>query len=894
MDEMDPLLTALEHARDVAQQKYLRSLEDSIINVEFAAFLTTLRDEQSTMFEVDENRPRRAPWGHIDEGSTDSPLTARRRERRAFQRFVQNVKERDEAASSRAAAAQLQHDRAINITPDDHWRTGSLGHQNVITVRDTDHVRSKQSPRDLMDLPTWLGRRQGQVFEFQGLGHSVISSYAASRYWKRQAQSGIAAEDHKLTRYHQQRSTARVLSDVRQKEGDSDHFMVFNATGVRQSSGQRMCGGSSKEHFFIIDTGTNVSLVPDKDILEGIDPSSKIKIKGFNSSVSNSQGQGTIFGFSRSSNGLRTVPLRFPNVHYLPGAPHDLLSVSALAQLGYKFHFDLERSFIVTPEGDELDLLQRAGLYWLRWRRALNPSESKPLHSPRNNFIFPHQQHLQRPHCAQNGGRQPTSTKEFSWRPHQREDFDDDFLSSSEDYPAAAIAVSFPSCTSKKCASCNTTLQAGATKVPLMLLHRRLAHWNEDLLQKMVKHRAVDMVLSDRARCVCDVCRVSKATRRHVADHREHLAEQTRPFQRVWTDLKGKVCRDFFGNQHLVTFTCEVSRWTCIYFAKLKSDVKNRYREFLKWVELQGYKVEQLNSDGGGEYTANENAKVISEFQQISLENGITQNFTAAYTPEMNGISERLNRTIVEHTRALLLEAGLAREFWSLAAKHVVFIRNRLWHRHLQNSINVGASPFQIVYGKAPRLGTLRVWGCDAWKLDHLHQSSSFSRKAKKMIFVGISPNRKGWVLFDPSTRKTTTTYHCTFDEDMANRRCALRDFDLRQHKAGPGATADEHRLAQLERSLYNDDAIIDFDDSVHDSKGHKGHKHHGAEEAYTGPSTPASPHPQDDRSDDSVQKQPIHSQQPPQPEPRPDRQIGGRRDGGFLSGEQRLELHKT
>jgi transposase InsO family protein len=414
-----------------------------------------------------------------------------------------------------------------------------------------------------------------------------------------------------------------------------------------------------------------------------------------------------------------------------------------------------------------------------------------------------------------------------------------------------------------------------------MLLHRRLAHWNEDLLQKMVKHRAVDMVLSDRARCVCDVCRVSKATRRHVADHREHLAEQTRPFQRVWTDLKGKVCRDFFGNQHLVTFTCEVSRWTCIYFAKLKSDVKNRYREFLKWVELQGYKVEQLNSDGGGEYTANENAKVISEFQQISLENGITQNFTAAYTPEMNGISERLNRTIVEHTRALLLEAGLAREFWSLAAKHVVFIRNRLWHRHLQNSINVGASPFQIVYGKAPRLGTLRVWGCDAWKLDHLHQSSSFSRKAKKMIFVGISPNRKGWVLFDPSTRKTTTTYHCTFDEDMANRRCALRDFDLRQHKAGPGATADEHRLAQLERSLYNDDAIIDFDDSVHDSKGHKGHKHHGAEEAYTGPSTPASPHPQDDRSDDSVQKQPIHSQQPPQPEPRPDRQIGGRSDGG-------------
>jgi hypothetical protein len=67
MDEMDPLLTVLEHARDVAQQKYLRFLEDSIIHVEFAAFFTTLREEEAKMFEVDEHRPRRVPWVHINE-----------------------------------------------------------------------------------------------------------------------------------------------------------------------------------------------------------------------------------------------------------------------------------------------------------------------------------------------------------------------------------------------------------------------------------------------------------------------------------------------------------------------------------------------------------------------------------------------------------------------------------------------------------------------------------------------------------------------------------------------------------------------------------------------------------------------------------------------------------
>jgi hypothetical protein len=100
----------------------------------------------------------------------------------------------------------------------------------------------------------------------------------------------------------------------------------------------------------------------------------------------------------------------------------------------------------------------------------------------------------------------------------------------------------------------------------------------------------------------------------------------------------------------------------------------------------------------------------------------------------------------------------------------------------------------------------LRVWGCDAYKLDPLYKSSTFGRKAQKMIFVGMSPNRKGWVLFDPKTRKTTTTYHASFAEDMVNRRCALRDFDLRQHKAGPGGSRDDECLALLERELYTDD----------------------------------------------------------------------------------------
>ena len=867
MDEMDPLLTALEHAREFAQQSYLRSLEDSINNTEFTAHLTALGEDKSQMLLGGELRPQRVLRETVQRESTETPPTAQRRQCEALQRFVQKVKQGAEAASARAAAAQVQQDeRAANINAVDGCRTEC----------------SQTSPRVLNDLPQWLDQREDRDREFQGSGYSTtISSFAASRYWQRQQAHSDDEERYKnrLTQ-SQRRSAERTRREFRLQEADEDSFLVFNAIEARRAQRALQQHPKNMERLSIIDTGTNVSLVPDKDVLGDIDAASVVKIMGFNSSVSSTTGKGTIIGFSRSADGRRLVPLRIENVHHLPGAPHDLLSVSALAKSGYEFHFTKERSYAVTPDQEELELLQRSGLYWLKWRRAVDPF----ITQGRGASQLPYHGMHASPPCVD-----PTcaTPERDGTRDDQRVSEGNDVLNGI----GCSSSSSSSSCANTACASCNAVQRAGASKVPLMLLHRRLAHWNEDLLQRMVKQRALDFVLSDRARCVCDVCRVSKATRRPVLPEREHTPDQVRPFQRVWTDLKGKVCRDFFGNQHMITFTCEVTRWTCVYFAKNKSDVKAKYKDFLKWVELQGYKVEQLNSDGGGEYTAHENAKVISEFQQISLEHGIKQVFTAAYTPEMNGVSERLNRTIVEHTRALLLEAGLCREFWSLAAKHVVYVRNRLWHRHHQSSVHMGASPFQLVYGKAPSLGMLRVWGCDAWKLDPLYKSSSFARKAKKMIFVGMSPNRKGWVLFDPATRATTTTFHCTFDENMNNRRCALRDFDLRQHKAGPGATADENRIALLERSLYQEDAVVDYIETPSSREGLE-----GAREAYYEPvraaprsalQTPVPAGGNQPASSPPSSSTPIEPHSSP---PRSDRRIGGSSDGNNGSEDQ-IEL---
>ena len=149
------------------------------------------------------------------------------------------------------------------------------------------------------------------------------------------------------------------------------------------------------------------------------------------------------------------------------------------------------------------------------------------------------------------------------------------------------------------------------------------------------------------------------------------------------------------------------------------------------------------------------------------------QKITSPDTSAQNGIPERLNRTLIEHAKAEVKAAGLAHEFWSLAVKHVTWVRNRIWHKALTPVAGGPSfSPYHILYGRAPRVSMSRVFDCDSWRLDFSVKKGSFEPKGKKCIYVGSSANRKGWVLFDPQTRRLRTTFHCVFDESLENRRC--------------------------------------------------------------------------------------------------------------------------
>ena len=93
-------------------------------------------------------------------------------------------------------------------------------------------------------------------------------------------------------------------------------------------------------------------------------------------------------------------------------------------------------------------------------------------------------------------------------------------------------------------------------------------------------------------------------------------------------------------------------------------------------------KIKCLRSDNGGEFTSN-------EFDEFCENDGIKRQFSAAKTPQQNGVVERKNRTVQEAAKTMLNEAKLSDTYWKEAIYTAVYI---LYRGQLR--VNNGKTPY--------------------------------------------------------------------------------------------------------------------------------------------------------------------------------------------------------
>lgn len=135
-----------------------------------------------------------------------------------------------------------------------------------------------------------------------------------------------------------------------------------------------------------------------------------------------------------------------------------------------------------------------------------------------------------------------------------------------------------------------------------------------------------------------------------------------------------------------------------------------------------------------------------SKFQNFFNENGIKHQTSASYTPQQNGVAERVNGIILDKVRCMLVDARLPSTYWAEAVNYAVYLKNRSPSRAIKNFV-----PETMWNNKPVDLSNLRIFGCVAFMHIPKEKRKKLEPKSKRMLFVGIFENSKAYRLIDPT-----------------------------------------------------------------------------------------------------------------------------------------------
>lgn len=143
-----------------------------------------------------------------------------------------------------------------------------------------------------------------------------------------------------------------------------------------------------------------------------------------------------------------------------------------------------------------------------------------------------------------------------------------------------------------------------------------------------------------------------------------------------------------------------------------------------------GCSIEKLRCDNGREYPD-------SRLKSFRSKRGIQMEFTVPRNPEQNGISERLNRTILDMARCLIFDSGLSKDMWGEAVLTAIYTINR----NPTSTLSNGKIPAEIWYGHKVDLTKMRVFGCTAYNHIPKVDRTKLDKRSKMLIMIGYAPN---------------------------------------------------------------------------------------------------------------------------------------------------------
>lgn len=276
--------------------------------------------------------------------------------------------------------------------------------------------------------------------------------------------------------------------------------------------------------------------------------------------------------------------------------------------------------------------------------------------------------------------------------------------------------------------------------------HLRLGHPSLTMMNAMSTKGLIPKLTSSESEEVitCQICcqsKMAQTSHKHV----DESAKECGKLDRLHLDLVGPMAATSrHGSFNYFQAGIDVgTRLSFVNLLKRKSDALAVSKVAIAALEVESKtNLKSLRTDGGGEYTS-------AAWQSYVQEKGISHQLTAPYSPQQNGMVERLNRTLLEKMRCLLLWAKLPVTFWDVALLYANFLRNRA-----PTSALKGGIPIEAWSSKVPNYKKVHTFGClvQYLKLGHdkNKRSMKYASRTSFGIFLGMPSNQAGFLVFDP------------------------------------------------------------------------------------------------------------------------------------------------
>jgi len=269
------------------------------------------------------------------------------------------------------------------------------------------------------------------------------------------------------------------------------------------------------------------------------------------------------------------------------------------------------------------------------------------------------------------------------------------------------------------------------------LWHQRLGHVSMNSLQQLVRRQAIAGITIPvqefhmSASHPCEVCIMAKHNR---APHLKELPKPVNPLDVASSDLAGPynlLTMNLVA--YILTFVDWCTQHCTVALLQKKSDAFAALKRIIMMHKnIKGTRLKTLFSDRGGEYTSD-------SLKEWFHEKGITHDFLVKADKESNGVAERMNQTLNNMVRSMMLQYGTHKPLWGEAMMYAVRIKNCSLNKKL------GMTPHEAFTGKVPDVSNFCTFGCLVYARVPEEDRKKLDPKSVPGIYLGPELNGPGY-----------------------------------------------------------------------------------------------------------------------------------------------------